>query len=111
MLKLYYNKYCDVTKFEELEVDTDSLFLAISEQDLYEWSRPAMKKEWDSLRIANCTNEFLATSKTNFFPPYCCTKQKKHDKREPGFFKEEFGFREMIVMTVWEINQNLAVNG
>ena len=43
-LELYYNffdKYGDVTKFEELEMDTDSLYLALSEQDLFDCIRPA----------------------------------------------------------------------
>ena len=35
MLELYYNffdKFCDVYKFEELEMDTDSLYLALAEE-------------------------------------------------------------------------------
>ena len=35
MLELYYNffeRFCDVNKFEELEMDTDSLHLALSEK-------------------------------------------------------------------------------
>ena len=39
MLEPYYNffdRFCDVNKFEELEIDTDSLCLALSEKDLYE---------------------------------------------------------------------------
>ena len=39
MLELYYNffeRFCDVNKFEELEVDTDSLDLALSEKELYD---------------------------------------------------------------------------
>ena len=38
MLELYYNifdKFCDVNKFEELEMDTDSLYLALAEENLY----------------------------------------------------------------------------
>ena len=37
MLELYYNffdKLCDVNKFEELETDTDSLYLAVAEETL-----------------------------------------------------------------------------
>ena len=37
MLELYYNffeRFCDVNKFEELEMDTDSLYLALSEKEL-----------------------------------------------------------------------------
>ena len=35
MLELYYNffdRFCEVNKFEELEMDTDSLYLALSEK-------------------------------------------------------------------------------
>ena len=55
MLELYYNffdKYCDATKFEELEMDTDSLYQALSEQNFCDHIRPAMKKEWKSLRTS-----------------------------------------------------------
>ena len=34
MLELYYNffeRFCDVNKFEELEMDSDSWYLALSE--------------------------------------------------------------------------------
>ena len=37
MLELYYNffkKFCDTDKYEELEIDTDSLYLALSEENL-----------------------------------------------------------------------------
>ena len=47
MLELYSNffdKYCDITKFEELEMDIDFLYLALSENDFYDCIRPAMKK-------------------------------------------------------------------
>ena len=99
MLELYHNffhKYCEITKFEELEMDTDSLYLASSEHDLYDCIRPVMKKEWNSLRSADFTDEFSANSTTNFFPRTCCAKHKKHDRREPGLFKEEFRCTEMI---------------
>ena len=43
MLELYYNffdKFCDVYKFEELEMDTDSLYLALAEENLYDCIQP-----------------------------------------------------------------------
>ena len=42
MLELYYNfftRFCDLNKFEELEMDTDLLYLALAEKN---W-----KIEWD----------------------------------------------------------------
>ena len=44
MLELYCNffdRFCDVDKFEELEMDTDSLCLALAQENLYDCSRPA----------------------------------------------------------------------
>ena len=49
MLELYYNffdKFCDVNKFEELEMDTDSLCLALAEENLYDCIRPEKKVDW-----------------------------------------------------------------
>ena len=58
MLELYYNfldKYRDVKKFEELEMDTDLLCLALSENNLYDCIRPTKKQECNSLRSRDCT--------------------------------------------------------
>ena len=53
MLELYYNffeRFCDVNKFEELEMDNDSLYLALSEKKLYECIREESKTEWELMR-------------------------------------------------------------
>ena len=53
MLELYYNffdKLCDFTRFEELEMDTDLFYLALSEDDLYDSIRPARNNEWNSAK-------------------------------------------------------------
>ena len=88
MLELYYNffkKFCDTDKYEELEMDTDSIYLALSEENLED-----VTPEWDQLRSKDCTDNFTANATDNFFPRSCCNVHKKHDKREPGLFKEEF---------------------
>ena len=101
MLELYYNffdRFCDVDKFEELEMDTDSLHLALAQENLYDCIRPAKKEEWETLREKDCDDSFRADASHNFFPRTCCSKHKKHDKREPGLFKEEFRCSEMICL-------------
>ena len=48
LLEIYYNffeRFCDVKKFEELEMDTDSLYLALSEKELYDCIREESKAE------------------------------------------------------------------
>ena len=93
ILELYYNffeRFCDVNKFEELELDTDSLYLALSERELYDCIREGSKAELELMRTKDCKDDFTANATTNFFSRTCCTKHKKHEKQEPGFFKEEF---------------------
>ena len=90
MLELYYNFFTgffDVSKFEELEMDTDSLYLALAEKELEDCKKPEMRAEW-----------LTADAVANFFPRTCCVKHKKHDKKEPGLFKEEFRSTETICL-------------
>ena len=73
-------------------MDIDSLYLALSEKELYDCIREESKVEWEFLRTEDCKDGFTAKATTNFFPRTCCTEHKKHDKREPGLLKEEFRF-------------------
>ena len=46
MLERYYNfftRFCDVNKFEELEMHTDSLYFALAEKELEDCIRPEMR--------------------------------------------------------------------
>ena len=57
-----------------------------------------MKKGWNSVRNGDCTDENSANSTTNDFLRFCCTKHKKHDRREHVLFKEQFCCTEMIFL-------------
>ena len=99
MLELYYNffkKFSDTDKYEKLEMDTDSLYLALSEENLENAILPEKRVEWDHLRSKDCTDEFTPNPTDNFLLRTCCNVHKKHDKREPGLFKEEFICAEML---------------
>ena len=101
MLELYYTfseRFCDVNKFEELEMVTDSLYLALSEKELYDCIREESKTESELMRTEDCKDDFTANATTNFFPRTCCIKHMKHDKREPGLLKEEFRCTEMLCL-------------
>ena len=101
MLGLYYNffnRFCDVNKVEELEMDTGSLYLALFEKELYDCIREESKAECELMRTEDCKNDFTANATTNFFLRTCCTKHIKHIKREPGLFKEEFRCTEMLCL-------------
>ena len=75
---------------------TDSLYLALSEKELYHCIREESEVEWELMRTEDCKDDFTANATTNIFPKTCCSKQKKHDKREPGLFKEEFRCTELL---------------
>ena len=71
MLELYYNffeRFCDVNNFEELEMDTEFLYLALSEKDLYNCIREESMAEWGLLRTEDCKDDFTANATTSFFP-------------------------------------------
>ena len=92
MLELYYyffDEFCDVNKFEELEMDTDSLYLALVEENLYDCIKPDKRAAWEKMRENDCRDSFKADAKSNIiFPRTCCSTHKNYDKREPALFKE-----------------------
>ena len=70
MLELFYNfcdKNCDVTKFEELETDIDSLYLASSKKDLCDCFCDQQGNRSGTFPSGECTDEFSASSILIFF--------------------------------------------
>ena len=65
-------------------MDIDSLCLALVHEILYDCIQPAKKQEREALRQQDCNDSFQPDAIQNFFPKMCCSKHKKHDKREPG---------------------------
>ena len=73
LLELFYNffdKICDVNKFEELEIDTDSLFLALDEENLDDCILPSKRAEWSERRRKDYRDDFRADAKKQLFSPY-----------------------------------------
>ena len=79
-------------------MDTDSLYSALSEKELYDCIREEYKVDWGSMRTEDCKDDFTANATTKFFPRACCTEHKKHEKRQPGPFKEEFRCKETLCL-------------
>ena len=72
MLELFYNfydKFCDVNTFEELKMDTYSLYLAVAEEDLVDCILSSKRAEWTEKRSKDCRDDFRADAKKNFFSP------------------------------------------
>ena len=71
MLELYYNffkKFCDTDKSDELERDTDSLYLTLSEENLEDFILSEKRAEWNQLRSKERTDNFTANATDNFPP-------------------------------------------
>ena len=99
ILELYYifvKRFRDSEKYEELEMDTDSLYLALSVASLEDINLPEKRNEWEAIRSRDCTDSSTANATGNFFARTCCSAHKKHDNRETGLFKEEFRCTEML---------------
>ena len=99
MMEHYYNffdKFCDVNKFEELEMDTDSLFLALAEESLYDCIKPDKRAAWEKMRETDCRDSFKADAKSNSIPRTCYSTHKKYDKREPDFLKKNLDVKKCM---------------
>ena len=85
ILELYYNlftRFCDVNNFEESEIDTDSLYLALAEKELEGCIRPEMRAERQRLWSNDCVDNFTTDVVAIFFPRTCCVRHKQHYKKE-----------------------------
>lgn len=85
MLDFFYNviqRFIPESNFHLLEMDTDSLYLALSETSLDNAVAPELMEEWKTVKI-------------DWFPRTDTEQNISWDRREPGLFKEEyrgFGF-------------------
>ena len=79
-------------------MDTDSLNLALPEENLQDIILREKRNKREAICSRDCTDSYTANVTGNFFPITCCTAHKKHDKREPGLFKEEFRCSEMLCL-------------
>jgi len=100
MLEFYYDfldHFIDLRDFEALEIDTDSLYFALSAPNLEVVIKPEKKKKFYSsyhkwLPAQACPThreEFISKkSQGQPFSPYpCCIAQQKFDKRTPALNK------------------------
>ena len=98
MLQFYYDcidNICDRSDFEYMEMDTDSAYIALSEECLEDIIKPEKRAEHDHLLFNKCDTVHSLTD-TQWFPRECCPTHKLHDKRTPGLFKLEAEGSEMV---------------
>jgi hypothetical protein len=108
MLQFYYDlvdKFVDRKDYQYVQMDTDSAYLALSEDRLEDVVKKDMRRrffqEWHKWFPAVVCDEHRDTwidLKTQGIPepydpnnyPECCLKRQQHDKRTPGLFKLEW---------------------
>ena len=94
MLEFYYDfmdLYIDRKHFEYCEMDTDSAYMAIANENFEDIIKPYMKGRYQKGMKGFCTNTHpKADNVFHWFPRNCCTKHERYDKRTPGLFKIEF---------------------
>ena len=60
------DKFCDVNEFEELELDTDSLYLAFAEENFYDCIQPDKRAACKKLRKKICEDLSRQMQNLNF---------------------------------------------
>ena len=83
MLEFYYDfvdKFCDRRDFEVIQMDTDSLYMALSAKDFDDIIKPDLK-------------ELYKDEKPNWLVT------DEYSKRVPGLFKPEFKGKRMVALT------------
>ena len=83
MLEFYYDfvdKFCDRRDFEVIQMDTDSLYMALSAKDFDDIIKPDLKELYKDEK-----------------PDWLVTDE--YSKRVPGLFKPEFKGKRMIALT------------
>ncbi|BFZ03070.1 hypothetical protein BsWGS_06109 [Bradybaena similaris] len=102
MLEFYYDfldKFISRQDFQLCEMDTDSLYLALSTPTLEEAVKPELLKRfyavydrWFPSEVCNVHKSAFVQSKGTVRPQNCtaCADRKLFDKRTPGLFKVEY---------------------
>ena len=103
MLQFYYDfldRFVSRSDFQLSEMDTDSLYMALSAPTLDEVIIKDKRREFYSeypkwfqrLACKDHVPEFIECKLTNkvWTMPHCCEAAHQYDLREPGLFKEEY---------------------
>ena len=101
LLQFYYDfllEFVDKKDFELTHVDTDSMYLSLSQPDLESIIIPTKRREFEQSLHGHCNDYPFEADGEKFFPRECCDEHKQHDKREPGLFKLEASGTELIAL-------------
>ena len=91
MLELYYSffkNFCDTDKYEELKMNTDSLYLALSEENLEDVILTEKRAEWDQIRSKDCTDNFTANATDKFSPEFAVMPTRNMIRESRDYLKK-----------------------
>ena len=119
IMELYYNlfhNYCDENKFEELEMDTDSLYLALAEDNLDDCILPEKKAQWTPICRNDCRDDFIADADKKFSHVHAALFTKSMTNENLDYSKKNFAAlkccacaaRSIAAMIVRATNSSLA---
>ena len=99
MLQFYYDcldRYLDRSDFEMVQMDTDSLYFAVSKYNPDQDSHPLLPMvkeelvdEFKSRLYDHCQDDWEPDFDIHYFPRQCCTAHNLYDQKTPGLFKLE----------------------
>ena len=117
MWELHYNffkNFCNTGKYEELDMDTDSLYLALSEENLEDGILPEKRAEWNQLRFKDFTDKFLRKQPTIFSPESAVMLTRNMIREGRDYLKRNSGVRkcfacvaEPIVATIERVTSTI----
>ena len=95
LLSFFYDflkEFIEEDCFSLLHCDTDSCYIAISEENLIDIVKPEKIDEFYKAVYGSCDDSLVIEPGKNnhFLPRQCCEHHRKYDEKEPGIFKLEF---------------------
>ena len=101
LLDFYYSfllPYIGRERFEFMETDTDSAYVALAGKTLHDSVLPEMIPKFESGLFNHCTDNYKLT-KDSWFLRQCCQRQNVFDSKTPGLLKEEWHGTKMICLS------------
>ena len=92
MLQFHYDfllQYCDFNRFQHVEMDTDSFYLALSGSNLRDTMHEEQKALLHEQIFHQCHVEKYEADERTYCPRECCERHETYDQKTPGLFKLE----------------------
>ena len=92
---LFLSKFVDRSDYALLQMDTDSIYMAISGNSLAEVIKPEYREEYHKMLYGRCKEPPTGSA---FLPRQCCEQDNFQDNKTPGILKTEWEGDKMICL-------------